>query len=162
MSNTHKYAGNFFPYRDDYTEFNFHLQMMDLFGLCTIGRNIITTNKCRGLYDDINSLTLPLADPSFPLCIRTSLTRFIHGVYFSDPKNQIKHVEDESLWDFFEYSHFKGAFINIIKDLQRLITLFKWKEQHERFKDTRKSRSHNDENSRLEQKRERERNWKIQ
>ena len=107
-----------FPDSDDEKEFNFHLQLMDLLGMCAKGRNITTTNYCRQLYENIDSLTRPLAEPELALCIRTPITRFIHGVYFSDPKYR-PYLDEESqnLWDFFDYSHFKRTFMNIIKDL---------------------------------------------
>lgn len=42
---------NKFPHSDDEDEFNFHLQLLDLLGMCAKGRNITTTNFCRGLYE---------------------------------------------------------------------------------------------------------------
>lgn len=47
-----------------------------------------TTNFCRSLYDEIESIMAPIAELGGPLCIRLVFTRFLHGVYFSDPKHK--------------------------------------------------------------------------
>lgn len=107
--------------REDESEFNFHLEFMDLLGMCARGSNVVTTNFCRGLFEDINSLIEPLADIASPLCIRAPILRFLHGVYFSDPKHKFYDDDKNStLWDVIHFDDFKKMMNNMINDVQRL------------------------------------------
>ena len=106
-------------------EFNFHLQFLDLLGMCAKGHNIATTNFCRGIYEDPETICESLADPNVPLCIRSPLTRFLHGAYFSDPKYPFaKEEDDPNMWHTYKYDLFTDMFSNFAGDLQLLISMF--------------------------------------
>jgi hypothetical protein len=57
--------------------------------------------------------------------------------------------ENAGIWSFFNYSQFKRIFVNIIKDLEKLIQLFKEQEQI------------NQEEEQKEEKREQDQDQKV-
>ena len=111
--------------REEEIEFNFHLEFLDLLGMCTKGANVITTNFCRSLYASPDSIVRPIASEQVPLSIRIVLTRFLHGVYFSDKNRKIYQEEkSQSIWHMYNYLDFKKMFVNYANDLLALKGLF--------------------------------------
>ena len=104
VANDHHYIAKVNYPSSEENEFNFHLQFLDLLGMCSKGHNIATTNFCRGIYKDPKTICEPLADTTVPLCIRSPLTRFLHGAYFSDPKYPWSEEEDDpNMWHTYDY-----------------------------------------------------------
>jgi hypothetical protein len=100
--------------------------------MCSRGHNIVTTNFCRALFDDVGTLLDPVSNPDVPLCIRQPIIRFIHGAYFSDPKYKfLVDEEDPSIWSNFSYDKFKGIFSNAAKDLHELVRWFREQDEIE-------------------------------
>lgn len=124
MKNDNDLAKVLYP-KNIETEFNFHLQFIDLLGLCCRG-NMVTTNYCRGLYDSTVPDMKPMVKTYVPLCIRAPFTRFIHGLYFSDPEHKFYKEDNEKqgIWDVLSYVEFKQVFVNISNDMCYLLNLF--------------------------------------
>ena len=63
-------------------DLNYHLELVDLLGMCAKGRNPVTEEYCRRWFSE-DDLFRVLSQEGVPVFIKSPFVRMLHGVYFS-------------------------------------------------------------------------------
>ena len=120
-------------------DLNYHLELVDLLGMCAKGRNEYTEKYCKALFDEDDVMTV-LGLSHMPILIKSPFVRMLHGVYFSaasegssgDEASSSAHLVMTRYWD---------QMVKLFESFARDITRFrKWLEQDEKETDAETTR----------------------
>lgn len=93
-------------------DLNYHLELVDLLGMCAKGRNDYTEKYCKDLFSEDDIMAV-LGLSQTPIFIRSPFVRLLHGVYFSAA------IDDTAV-----VSEYASAHVIMTQYWQQLVELF--------------------------------------